>query len=546
MPGLFASLTVLRAFGFLLVLTACPVQSAETLYNGIELPAQWPPTNITVIGEPMPVPYLANPPRVIPVDIGRQLFVDDFLIESNTLKRTYHTASYHTNNPVLKPDKPWEMTSNSPCAMVFSDGVWYDPQDKLFKMWYMGGYTKSICYATSTNGIDWLKPALDVQAGTNVLLDKKRDSSTVWLDHEEKDPAKRFKLFNVEPGWKVNIYFSGDGIHWGAPVGQGGPSGDRTTVFYNPFRKLWVYSLRSGSKVGRARRYLETTNALAAANWKASDPVEWVGADRLDPPRADLKTRCELYNLDATPYESIMLGLFTIWRGQPKDRAKPNEICLGFSRDGFHWYRPDRRAFIPVSEKQGDWNWGNVQSAGGGCLVVARQLYFYMSGRAGIPGATTSGVCATGLATLRRDGFASMDADKPGTLTTRPLTFSGKYLFVNVDTQGGELRVEILDANGQPIRATRKDGTLVTPFSTENSNPINADSTLILATWKEMRGVAPIAGRPVRLRFHLSKGSLYSFWVSPSLKGASNGYVAAGGPSFTNSVDTVGTASYRK
>ena len=78
-------------------------------------------------------------------------------------------------------------------------------------------------------------------------------------------------------------------------------------------------------------------------------------------------------------YESLLLGLFDIWRGQPKDRAKPNEVCVGFSRDGFHWHRPDRRAFIPVSEKQGDWNWGNVQSAGGGCLVVGDQLYFYVS-----------------------------------------------------------------------------------------------------------------------------------------------------------------------
>jgi len=48
------------------------------------------------------------------------------------------------------------------------------------------------------------------------------------------------------------------------------------------------------------------------------------------------------------------------------DRAKPNEVCVGFSRDGFHWHRPDREAFIPVSENYGDWNWGNVQSAGGG------------------------------------------------------------------------------------------------------------------------------------------------------------------------------------
>src|SRR5439155_3149654 len=146
-------------------------------------------------------------------------------------------------------------------------------------------------------------------------------------------------------------------------------------------------------------------------------------------------------NLDCVAYESLILGLFSIWRGQPRDRPKPNEVCLGFSRDGFHWFRAnssglqsatnDRHpAFFGVSEKQGDWNWGNVQSAGGGCLVVGDRLYFYCSGRAGVPGTTSSGVCSTGLALLRRDGFASLDAaDQPGQITTRPLRFSGRFLF---------------------------------------------------------------------------------------------------------------------
>src|SRR6266516_3320836 len=54
------------------------------------------------------------------------------------------------------------------------------------------------------------------------------------------------------------------------------------------------------------------------------------------------------------------------------------------------------------------WN-NNVQSAGGGFLVVGDELYFYVSGRSGVPGSNKAGTLAAGLATLRRDGFASMD-----------------------------------------------------------------------------------------------------------------------------------------
>ena len=78
----------------------------------------------------------------------------------------------------------------------------------------------------------------------------------------------------------------------------------------------------------------------------------------------------QLYNLDCVAYESLLLGLFSIWRGQPTDRPKPNEVCAGFSRDGFHWHRPDRRAFIPVSETTGRLELG--QRAVGGRLLPGR------------------------------------------------------------------------------------------------------------------------------------------------------------------------------
>ena len=106
--------------------------------------------------------------------------------------------------------------------------------------------------------------------------------------------------------------------------------------------------------------------------------------------------------------------------------------------------RPYRTALIPVSEQPEAWNHSNVQSVGGVCLVVGDRLYLYCSGRAGAP--LGPGDNSTGLATLRRDGFVSMDAgDAGGLLTTRPVRFKGRYLFVNIDAADGELRVEALD-----------------------------------------------------------------------------------------------------
>jgi len=57
-----------------------------------------------------------------------------------------------------------------------------------------------------------------------------------------------------------------------------------------------------------------------------------------------------------------------------------------------------------------------------------------------------------GLATIREDGYVSMDADaSPGSLTTLPLRFDGRHLMVNADARGGSVAVELLDVAGRPI-----------------------------------------------------------------------------------------------
>ncbi len=488
-------------------LPACAGQSGgEVLYNGIRLPDIWPPVRDAVPYEPMECPYLAAPPAVIPIDVGRQLFVDDFLIADSTLERVFHQAVYHPACPLVKPEHPWESTARGAVSMVFSDGVWFDPADRLFKMWYMSGYWGPTAYAFSEDGIRWTKPRLDVVPGTNIVLDTPRGSTTVWLDLETTDPKRRWVFFRqrqTNPP-TFGLHYSADGIHWGPEVANSGPAKDRSTMFYNPFRKKWVYSVKDDNRNGRIRRYLENQDAVAGMNWKRFDPVPWVGADRLDPQRSDLKKGCQLYNLDVAAYESVMLGLFNIWRGQPDGRPKPNEVVAAYSRDGFHWHRPDRRPLVPVSEHYGDWNWGNVQSAGGCYVPVGDKLYFYVSGRAGIPGTKDSGVCTTGLAVLRRDGFASMRAgDRAGTLTTRPLRFQGKRLFVNAAVRKGELRVEALD----------KDGRVIEPFTRAACVPVRTDSTKIEIRWKKAGDVAALANRDVRFRFHLRAGDLYAFWT---------------------------------
>ena len=233
----------------------------ERLYNGIVLPELWPPVTIDMSGtDPMPVPYLDARPEVVPIDVGRQLFVDDFLIEETDLERTFHLPKKHGGNPILTPETELELNGEFNAAAVpKSGGVWWDPVARRFKMWYEAGWIGTICYATSKDGLQWERPSLDVKAGTNQVLppDLTPDSWTVVPDWDAQDPERRYTMRmqppgGTQPGWCMT---SPDGIHWTNRTASG-PAGDRSTHFYNPFRKKWVHSIRSGGR-GRAREYWE-------------------------------------------------------------------------------------------------------------------------------------------------------------------------------------------------------------------------------------------------------------------------------------------------
>ncbi|TAN36799.1 MAG: glycosyl hydrolase family 32 [Verrucomicrobia bacterium] len=553
------------ALGALLVGLLCGVAIAaagEELYNGIQLPTIWPPRDGDPKStEPMTVPYLQNPPKIIPINIGRQLFVDDFLIEQTDLTRVFHQAQKFAGNPVLTPTETDGEGRQKSCAMI-AGGVFYDPAERAFKMFYdagglHGGLYGALALATSTDLIHWRRPNVGL-AGTNWLLPKSRNFNLqdgagrdrcLWLDLNTEQLEERIKYmaggFDAVPGDPLDgkhlmhlLKTSSDGRAWSRPV-RTGPAEDYSTFFYNPFRKVWVFSIKGPHGFpcrDRCRYYAENRDFLAGADWGKA-MVYWTNADRLDEPDPAIGEAAQLYCLNAVAYESLLLGEFQIHLG-PKNEVcdaekspKITELKLGFSRDGFHWQRPDRCPFIAATRKAGDWDRGYIHGAVGVCVVLGDKLYFPYCGFSGFAPDGARGMYyggSIGMATLRRDGFASMDAGaKPGTLTTRPVVFDGKKLFVNLAAPQGELRVEILDEQKQ----------VIAPFSVANCTPITADKTLLAVEWKGTADLSALAGKPVKFRFQLTNGKLYAFWVSPDQSGASRGYVAAGGPGFSGTLD---------
>ena len=491
----------------------------EKLYNNIILPDDF----TSKPSDAQNVPYLKNPPEVININIGRQLFVDDFLIESTDLAPEYHKAKKYEGNPILYPETPWEKT-HSPVACPKSGAVIFDKKEKLFKMWYEAGWLGQMCYAYSTDGINWIRPDLDVEPGTNKILTfagvpgksggyppefLRPDSTTFFIDDDDPDESRRYKMYLRNPGdsYRGIIGTSPDGIHW-ENLKRTWIVGDRSTAFYNPFRKKWVYSIRSLEGRGpRAREYRECDDLYEATTWTKWGGTPWMAVDEKDLPDPYIRVEPQLYNVDCAAYESIMLGMFEIFKGPENnfcgDRGVPKitELEIMYSRDGYNFSRPCRDAFIDASRVKGSWDRGYVQSVGGVAIPVGDEIYIYYSGFGGDErfdrsvssddnktGMYMNG--ATGLAKLRRDGFVSMNGN--GTLTTRKLEFSGKESFhVNCE---GSVRVTLLDGE-----------------NAVGSAEFSGDSTTAGLSF-DPETIRNLCGKPTRIRFEVS-GKLYSFWV---------------------------------
>lgn len=103
---------------------------------------------------------------------------------------------------------------------------------------------------------------------------------------------------------------------------------------------------------------------------------------------------------------------------------------------------------------------------------------------------------------LRIDGFASVHAKlQKGELQTKPLTFTGKELSLNVATSAaGMLRVAICNP----------DGSAILGYTLDDCDLIYGDSIDRKVTWKNNASVEALIGKPVILRFAMKEADLYS------------------------------------
>jgi len=466
----------------------------------------------------------------------RQLFLDDGNIAHiEGLRRTIHQPQKHPANPVLRPDRAWE---NS--ASVYGTTL-YDDALRCFRMWYLIGcpsdgeftdettgqrysipQTTRVAYAESADGITWHKPDLGQldwrgsRANNMLALGRQNpEGISVLVDEHEPDPTRRYKAlfwdhaangahFHPELKrvlWKETesdgayLAWSADGINW-----THAPENPVIAAYMDTNQNLlWDPSLNhyvAFSRFGFGRKI---------ARSESNDFVHWSAPQLVLDCDAQDGEGTRFYGAGIDLYEGLYVAMLWVYR-EGGDGCIDTQ--LGVSRDGVHWQRvADRGVFMALGEP-GSWEDGMVRGVE---RIIRRgdELYIYYSGVNGphsgpkFPASTIvrKHKPAIGLATLRRDGFVSLDAGaSDGSMLTRQFSLPQGRLHLNVDATNGSCLVALCDEHGAAIPGF------------ERSQPIAGDHLDAEVTWPG--SASPPVGRAVALRFTINSASLYSYWFA--------------------------------
>jgi hypothetical protein len=188
-------------------------------------------------------------------------------------------------------------------------------------------------------------------------------------------------------------------------------------------------------------------------------------------------------------------GIFTphkFWEGRV-------DCQLAYSLNGWHFQRSIREPFIPNNEPglPGSgmiYPSSMIQKKDGSLWIyssTAKREHGYIA-------ADEDGIVAY---KLRKDGFIYLQSKTGiGTIGTRPIYWQKEDLELNVQGQGGGVRVQITDAFGKPM-----DG-----FTFEDCISFHGDSTSWKPIWKEDKRVSNLAEKAIRIEVALWNARIYA------------------------------------
>jgi hypothetical protein len=474
-----------------------------------------------------------------PIALGdrRELFVDDFLIDS----MTHVTLKPH--QPVRREvaitfDRPWEGNGGG-YTTVFQDGDLYR---MYYHAWQIPGsdprfppHPLVIAYAESPDGVTWTRPNLGLfdfggSTQNNIVLNDIQGSEchdlSPFIDANPKAaPEGKYKAVGFAHGIEPRglwAFQSPDGIRWSpmqdGPVYTQGVFDTQNIAFWS--EQEWQYVLYYRVFVDGVR-HIERAVSDDFLHWTREGLLEFDGGG---PTQSE-----QFYVNQIKPYyraPHILIGFparycdrgltaSTFQLPEPEHRrtriatsqrygTAVTDSILITSRDGKTFRRIDEPFLTPGLRTRYNWSYGDnyiawhvVETAPTEddmpreMSLYATEAYF------------TEDFSRMRRYTLRLDGFVSAHANRePGELITKPFTFDGSRLSINFGTSAaGYVKVDL----------QTPDGDAIPGFSEADADVRYGDSLDRTVSWNGSADVAAWAGKPLRMRLTMMEADVYSW-----------------------------------
>lgn len=521
--------------------------------NAFTPPGSFAPVAPTVtLQRGLPLLFTPDTPRsaVLPLGSRKHLFIDGALFErSESITFAAH------------PPKRIERVLEAAGGQFRKHLTVVEDDAGLIRL-FNGGPDDYLMVHTSSDGVHFTRPDTGIhhKGWNNIVIAEPSPLGRPIIDRNGP-PEHRWKYVSGFEGRGVYLYTSPDGWNWTRQrqAVLSFRSGSQSSLFYDDQRGRYVGYHRTGfplSAEGSTRRefvlsetadiyrpwpvpLLTTAQVLEIARhrslrtpqpwWLDNGPLTpgdfgvelptiFAPDERLDPPGSGVYVpKADKYAWAPDTYLAFPVMYFD-YEGplepatrrvlyEDKSRGLGSglvETQLAVSRNGVNWTRFPAPAYLPIGNYDGR-NLHQIYIAEG---MVRRGdeiwQYFFGNEEYHSPAKRLKDGSAVYRAVQRLDGFVSADApyDKLGTIVTRPFTFTGRQLVLNIDTGAmGYAQVGIEDGEGRPIRG----------FEVENCVFINGNFPAHPVEWLgHGTDVTALAGRPVRLIFRMRGTSLYS------------------------------------
>lgn len=491
-----------------------------------------------------PLLFAEAPPTVKPVALGgrKYLFIDDAIVDKS------ENVSFNVN-----PPRPAERVLNNIAGHL----VVFEDDSGVIRL-YCSEKGKALAVLTSRDGVHFDKPKINMTktGGENIVIDEPVGMGTVFVD-PNAPPEERFKYLSDFHARGIYVYTSPDGYHFRRNETAALPfrAASQSISYYDDQRQKYVAFHRSDmpeSIVGKTQRSFvmtETTDVmrpwpfrpltqaeqreigkrrrigtlipwyldngpLTPGGFGVEYPLAFGPQEGFDPVGSDIYVPKNVkYSWATDTYLAFPIFYFHYDGDGPltqqelgkKERGLGSgtlETQIETSRDGIHWKRYPRPAYIKIGRHDGFDIHKNYIAHG----MVRRgdEIWqYYLGSEQYHSNWTRKGREAVFRVVQRFDGFISADTPYTGgSLVTRPLVFDGNRLVLNIDTgAAGYAQVGLLDEAGKPIQG----------FGADDCIYINGDFIGTEVEWlKKGRDLASLAGKPVRVEIRSRGTKLYS------------------------------------